>query len=111
LEMLLYPPGATACGSRSMKRVKSLLQDALGEEVGMHPNLLVCEKRKLHQGGFSPGLNAMLPPQNDKAQTPRLSGSVPLVRMLVQWQLISPIDLSHTQTGGLRIASGVIVDC
>lgn len=81
--------------------MKSLLQDALCEEVGMHPNLLVCEKRKLHERVLSPGLNAMLPPQDDISQTPRVSGSVPLVRMLVQWQLISPIDLTDTQTGGL----------
>lgn len=52
----------------------------------------------------------MLPTQNDVAQTPSLSGSVPLVRMFVNWQLISPIDLAHTQTGGLRVASGVTVD-
>jgi hypothetical protein len=52
----------------------------------------------------------MLPTQDDVAQTPSLSGSVPLVRMFVNWQLISPIDLAHTQTGGLRVASGVTVD-
>jgi hypothetical protein len=53
----------------------------------------------------------MLPSQDDIAQAAPHIGLMPLVRMkLPLWQLISPIDLTDTQTGGLRVAGGVVVD-
>ena len=52
----------------------------------------------------------MLPSQDHIVQTTRLIGLVPLVRMFSQRQIVSPIDLAHTETGGLRVASRVVVD-